>query len=199
MNDDVIGLRVAGFPPDPSMRTLLPSDRTPADRQFPFDAQFSNKKTQTLKLLLLLPLPQIFIMVDLGLVAHSPSAELMTLVDVDHMSDFDQVVTFLAGNLDKVISEVHGFDKLMIDNGKTQLNCPPAPEAGDSHGAELVRTLSEKQGPDGILTLRREFKVHDMGADPDAPGKHKVEIRENIVGGPNGFAENIRVVSITRE
>jgi hypothetical protein len=153
---------------------------------------------QTNKYLPLLEHIQILIMVDAGLAVHSPSAELMTLVDVDHLADFDQVVAFLAANLDKVIAEVHGFDKLLIDNGKTQLNCPPAPEDGDSHGAELVRTLSEMQGADGVM-LRREFKVHDMGVDAENPGKHKVEIREDIVGGPQGFAENIRVVSIIRE
>jgi hypothetical protein len=136
-------------------------------------------------------------MLDAGDAFHSPSAELMKLVDVDHLSDFDEVVAFLSGNLDKVISEVHGFDKLIIDNKKTQLNCPPAPEDGDSHGAELIRTLSEAQGADGV-TLRREFKVHDLGVDTENPGKHKVEIREDIIGGPTGFAENVRVVSLTR-
>jgi len=137
-------------------------------------------------------------MVDAGILSHSPSSELMSLVDVDHLTNFEDVVAFLSTNLDKVISEVHGFDKLMLDNKKTQLNCPPAPEAGDSHGAELVRTLSETQRPGGV-TLRREFKVHDMGVDPENPHKHKVEIREDIVGGPKGYAENIRIVSIGRE
>ena len=83
--------------------------------------------------------------VDMGKATHSPSAVFMELVDVDHMSDFKQVTEFLKSNLDKIIAEVHGFDKLLIDNGKTQLNCPPAPEPGDTHGSLLIRTLSEKE------------------------------------------------------
>ena len=74
---------------------------------------------------------------DAGEASHSPSAELMKLVDVDHMHDFAVVVEYLKANLDNIITEVHGFDKLLIDNGKTQLNCPPAPETGDSHGGLL--------------------------------------------------------------
>jgi hypothetical protein len=142
---------------------------------------------------------------DAGEASHSPSAELMKLVDVDHMSDFQEVVEFLSANLDKVISEVHGFDKLLVDNGKTQLNCPPAPENGDSHGNLLIRTLSEKAGPDGI-TLKREFKVHDCGVvlDTDEEEKHKVEIREDVMGAPAEVGlppvmrENVVVTSIAR-
>ena len=142
-------------------------------------------------------------MPDAGEALHSPSAEFMKLVDVDHLSDFDEVVAFLTTNVDKVINEVHGFDKLIIDNQKTQLNCPPAPEAGDSHGSLLIRTLSEAEGAFGIA-LKREFKVHDMGVDAENPGKHKVEIREDIVKAPDNegdspvYVENVRVVSITR-
>jgi hypothetical protein len=141
---------------------------------------------------------------DAGEASHSPSAELMKLVDVDHMSDFEDVVDFLNANLDKVIREVHGFDKLLIDNGKTQLNCPPAPENGDSHANLLIRTLSEKKGPDGI-TLKREFKVHDCGVHTDEEGKlHKVEIREDVMGAPAEvgqspvMTENVVVTSIAR-
>ena len=112
---------------------------------------------------------------DAGEASHSPSAAFMTLVDVDHLSDFDQVVEFLKENLYKIIQEVHGFDKLLIDNGKTQLNCPPPPDSHDSHGGLLLKTLSEKEGANGI-TLRREFKVHKVG-EPDS-----IEIREDIVG-----------------
>ena len=143
---------------------------------------------------------------DAGEASHSPSAELMTLVDVDHMSDFEDVVEFLRANLDKVISEVHGFDKLLVDNGKTQLNCPPAPENGDGHGNLLIRTLSEKKGPDGSITLKREFKVHDCGVHTaDEEGKqHKVEIREDLMGAPAEvgqspvMTENVVVTSIAR-
>ena len=127
--------------------------------------------------------------------ANSISAKLMTLVDVDHLSDFEDVVTFLSEHLDAVIAEVHGLDKLLLDNGKTQLNCPPAAEKGDSHGAELIRTLSEQEGPDGV-TLKREFKVHDLGV---VDGQlHSIEIREDIVGGADGYKENVRVIRIAR-
>lgn len=139
-------------------------------------------------------------MPDFGEATHSPSAEFMKLVDVEHLSDFEDVVKFLSSNLDKIISEVHGFDKLLIDNEKTQLNCPPAPEKGDSHGSLLVRSLSEVEGPAGI-TLKREFRVHDMGLDTENPGKHKVEIREDVVKAESGapsYVENVKVVSITR-
>jgi len=145
-------------------------------------------------------------MVDFGEATHSPSSELMKLTDIDHMSDFEEVVAFLMKHLDDVINEVHGFDKLLIDDGKTQLNCPPAPETGDSHGAMLLRTLSEKEAPaHDNITLKREFKVHDCGVDPEDPNKHKVEIREDTVqtpseaGKPPIMKENVKVVSITRQ
>jgi hypothetical protein len=144
-------------------------------------------------------------MVNVAEATHSPSAELMKLADVNHLSDFDEVVAFLTTNLDKVISEVHGFDKLLIDDGNTQLNCPPVPEAGDSHGSLLLRTLSEKEAPEhDNITLKREFKVHDCGADPEDPQKHKVEIREDVtkapteLGQPPIMTENVRIVSIVR-
>ena len=144
-------------------------------------------------------------MVDFGEATHSPSSELMRLVDIDHLADFEEVVAFLMENLDKVINEVHGFDKLLIDDGKTQLNCPPAPEKNDSHGSMLLRTLSEKEAPEhDNISLKREFKVHDCGVDPEDPRKHKVEIREDIVqaptevGKPPIMKENVRVVSIVR-
>jgi hypothetical protein len=138
---------------------------------------------------------------DAGDASHSPSAEFMKLVDVDHQNDFNDVVEFLKSNLDKIISEVHGFDKLLIDNGKTQMNCPPAPEGGDSHGGLLIKTLSEAEGAFGI-TLKREFKIHDLGKDEgDA---HKIEIREDVVQAPSEegqqpvLSENRIVVSISR-
>jgi hypothetical protein len=122
---------------------------------------------------------------DAGVASHSPSAEFMALVDIDHQNDLEV-------NLDKIIHEVHGFDKLLIDNGKTQLNCPPGPEVGDSHGGLLIRTLSEMEGPLGIK-LKREFKVHAL-----ADGT--VEIREdvNAADGQPEMSESVRVVSIVR-
>ena len=143
---------------------------------------------------------------DPGQANHSPSSELMTLVDIDHMSDFKEVVQFLEKHVDDVIAEVHGFDKLYIDNGKVMLNAPPAPESGDDHGHELLRTLSEKElpGHSGV-TLRREFKVHDLGPDDAAPGRRRVEIREDVVrapeevGKPPAYEENVVTVSIARK
>jgi hypothetical protein len=143
---------------------------------------------------------------DIGKASHSPSSALMELVNINHemdWSDFNHVVKFLEVNLDKVIKEVHGFDKLLIDDGKTQLNCPPAPEPGDSHGSLLLRTLIEKEGFNGIL-LKREFKVYDHGVDPEDEEKHKVQIREDIVkapekaGKPPVMTENKVTVSIYR-
>eukprot|EP00980_Cylindrotheca_fusiformis_P015620 scaffold4481_cov121-Cylindrotheca_fusiformis.AAC.16 len=140
---------------------------------------------------------------DAGKANHSPSSEFMELVDVEHMSDFQQVVDYLKLNLDKIISEVHGFDKLLIDNGKTSLNCPPAPEKGDTHGSLLIRSLSEKESSQGLM-LKREFKVHDCGVDEENAGMHKVEIREDVIQAPEPgkttpvMVENVVVVSINR-
>mmetsp|Transcript_12962 Transcript_12962/g.24307 ORF Transcript_12962/g.24307 Transcript_12962/m.24307 type:complete len:146 (+) Transcript_12962:331-768(+) len=139
---------------------------------------------------------------DAGTASHSPSAEFMTMVDVDHQNDFEAVVEYVATHLDKIISEVHGFDKLLIDNGKTQLNCPPAPESGDTHGGLLIRTLSETEGPFGI-TLKREFKIHDLGKE-EGTNKHKIEIREDLVKAPEAegqspvMKENVKVLAIDR-
>lgn len=140
---------------------------------------------------------------DAGVASHSPSAAFMELVDVDHTNDFDDVVAFLKENLDKIINEVHGFDKLLLDNGKVQLNCPPAPESGDSHGNLLIRTLSESEGSGGI-TFKREFKVHECGLDPENNMMHQVEIREDWIkapdqeGQPPKMVENKIIVSIHR-
>lgn len=144
--------------------------------------------------------------VDVGAASGSPSSALMSLVNINHdldWCDFDEVVKFLEENLDNVINEVHGLDKLLLDDGKTQLNCPPKPEAADSHGNLLMKTISEKAGAHGI-TLKREFKVHDMGVDPDESDNHLVEIREDIVkapveAGPPIFSENLVTVSICRK
>jgi len=142
---------------------------------------------------------------DAGEANHSPSAAFMHLVDVEkeHLNDFNEVVAYLKEHLDEIINEVHSFDKLLLDDGKTQLNAPPAPEAGDSHGSLLLRTLSEVEGPHGV-TLKREFKVHDCGVDPNDATLHKVEIREDTVkapseaGQPPLYNENVVTVSIKR-
>jgi hypothetical protein len=45
--------------------------------------------------------------------------------------------------------------------------------------------LSEKEAPEhDNITLKREFKVHDCGADPEDLQKHKVEIREDVTKAP---------------
>jgi hypothetical protein len=124
----------------------------------------------------------------------------MELVNVYHELDwsaFDDVVKFLEANLYKVIQEVHGLDKLIIDDGQTQINCPPPPEAGDSHGALLLRTLSEKETTAGV-TLKREFKVHGKGPDSDNDDHDLVEIREDVVRAGGVMNENVVTVSIAR-
>lgn len=122
----------------------------------------------------------------------------MELVNIHHTmdwSDFDDVVKFLESHLFEVIKEVHGHDKLLLDDGKTQLNCPPAAEKGDSHGSLLLKTLSEKKAAGGI-TLKREFKVHDAGVDPENTENHKVKIREDVVKAGGIMSENLVTVSI---
>jgi hypothetical protein len=82
------------------------------------------------------------------------------------------------------------------------LNCPPAPESNDSHGNELIRTLSERQTEHGI-TIKREIKVHSLGPDPEKAGFTKVEVREDSFRpGPDGVAkyhENKAVVAVQRK
>lgn len=144
--------------------------------------------------------------IDFDLPSNSPSTYLMELTNINHdmdWSDFDEVVKFLEAYLDKVINEVHGFDKLLLDDGKTQLNCPPKPASLDSRGNLLLKTLSEKHGAHGI-TVKREFKVHDAGVDPDEPANHLVTIREDIVKapvevGPPILSENTVTISICRK
>jgi hypothetical protein len=80
------------------------------------------------------------------------------------------------------------------------LNCPPAPDSSDSHGQELIRTLSEKTTNCGVA-VKREVKVHVIGPDPDDANLTKVEIREDIVKAEDGkpkFSENKVTVSIAR-
>jgi hypothetical protein len=156
--------------------------------------------------------------IDAGKALHSPSAALMELINVhkpeNKWSDFHEIVKFLEENLDKVIDEVHhGFDKLLIDNGHTQLNCPPPPEPGDNHGSLLLRALSEQEtgaNHSGIV-VRREFRVHDCGPseeDSDTSGAptslHWIEIRENVVrapakpGEPPSMLEHVAMVQVRR-
>jgi hypothetical protein len=128
----------------------------------------------------------------------------MKLVNVHHemdLADFDEIVKFLVDNMDAIINDVHKLDKLFLDDGETMLNCPPAPESNDTHGNELIRTLSEKQTSDGIA-LKREIKVHSLGPDPEDATKTRVEIREDMVKANDGspaYTEHKRVVSIVRK
>lgn len=126
------------------------------------------------------------------------SSQLMELVNINHemdWSDFDDVVKFLEKDLDKVIGEVHGLDKLLIDDGKVSVNCPP------DGGSLLLHTLSEKEGAGGI-TLKREFRVHNLGPDSDDAQLRKVEIREDVImapeiaGDPPVASENSTVVTM---
>jgi hypothetical protein len=124
--------------------------------------------------------------VDVGVASHSPSSELMKLVNIHkaEWTDFATIVAFLQEHLYDIIHEVHvTFDKLLIDDGETQLNCPPPPEPSDSHGALLLRTLSEQESPHGIVA-KREFKVHDLGPAHDDDAMRNVEIREDVTKAP---------------
>mmetsp|Transcript_3258 Transcript_3258/g.5052 ORF Transcript_3258/g.5052 Transcript_3258/m.5052 type:complete len:146 (+) Transcript_3258:18-455(+) len=109
------------------------------------------------------------------------SSQLQELCAASNLNDFEDVVEFLKKHLDDVISEVHGIGKLIVDDGKVSLNCPPAPESGDSHGGLLIRTISEQSPDQGEhIVLSREFKVHDMGKSDVHEGMHKIEIRCDV-------------------
>eukprot|EP00903_Cladosiphon_okamuranus_P008491 g8158.t1 len=103
---------------------------------------------------------------DMGELLHSPSAALMTLVDCDHLNDFDAVCNYVSTHAMEVVREVHGVGtarhqgRLTIDNHRVLLNCPPAPEDGDSHGHILIKTISERSSELGI-SMKREFRVCD--------------------------------------
>jgi hypothetical protein len=115
------------------------------------------------------------------------SAELQELVDAQSHHTFEEVCAFLTQGggkkLAEVINDVHGKDpthtRLMVDNGSVSINCPPPPEAGDSHGGLLLRSISDRilhdEAGEERITLSREFKVHVVGAGEG--GKQKIEIR----------------------
>lgn len=44
---------------------------------------------------------------DMGELLHSPSAALMTLVDCDHLNDFDAVCKYLSSNAMEVGEHIH--------------------------------------------------------------------------------------------
>ncbi|CAN0104398.1 unnamed protein product [Ectocarpus sp. 12 AP-2014] len=118
---------------------------------------------------------------DMGELLNSPSAALMTLVDCDHLNDFNAVCEYLAVHAHEVVREVHGEGeprhqgRLTIDNhSRVMLNCPPAPEDGDSHGHILMKTISERSCELGI-SMKREFRVCDEGDN--------MHVREDICKG----------------
>eukprot|EP01134_Creolimax_fragrantissima_P006880 CFRG6880T1 len=110
---------------------------------------------------------------DIG--AENACAKLMQLCAAEESlaGNFEEIKNFLQSHMHEIIDSVHKMDKdcerLMVDDGITMVNCPPAPEAGDSHGGLLVRTYSEKIEDEHIV-LSREIKVHSVD-------ESKIEIR----------------------
>ncbi|KNC83940.1 hypothetical protein SARC_03834 [Sphaeroforma arctica JP610] len=102
---------------------------------------------------------------DIG--AENTCAKIMQLCAAEEslVDNFDEVTHYLQKHLNEIIGSVHSMDKdaqrLMADDGVTQVCAPPAPEAGDSHGGLLLKTYSEKI-EDGHVALTREFKVHSV-------------------------------------
>ena len=125
---------------------------------------------------------------DAGVALHSPSTELMTLVNIhnDTWTDFTTITNYIQKHLYEIVHEIHDtYDKLLIDNGQVQINCPPIPEPVDSDASSstlLLRTLSEKEA-DGVgIIVRREIKVYDCG--PDGDDHRSILIREDTVQVP---------------
>ncbi|KNC86101.1 hypothetical protein SARC_01760 [Sphaeroforma arctica JP610] len=104
---------------------------------------------------------------DMG--AENTCSKIMQLCAAEEelVDNFDEVTHYLQKHLVEIIGSVHSMDKdqqrLMADDGITQVVAPPAPEEGDSHGGLLLRTFSEKI-KDGHVVLTREFKVHSVDA-----------------------------------
>ena len=136
--------------------------------------------------------------IDAGIALHSPSTELMQLVNIhsnnnNTTTDFTTITTYIEKHLYDIIHEIHHtYDKLLIDNGQVQINCPPHhPEVdhSDTHhpihtsSTLILRTLSEKEmaNHSGIVA-KREIKVYDCGPDPTEPNKFRtILIREDII------------------
>ena len=146
-------------------------------------------------------------MTTAGMKLPSPSTELMKLVNIHEddshhnmndtdngtWTDFTTITEYIQEHLYDVIYELHHtYDKLLIDNGEVQINCPPSEEEdpdsiNTSHSTLLLRTLSEKEATNGSgITAKREIKVYDCGPvtnDHDNNNYHyrSILIREDIV------------------
>jgi hypothetical protein len=135
---------------------------------------------------------------DAGVASHSPSTTLMKLVNIhnrDEWTDFNTVVQYIQEHLYDIIHEVHHvFDKLLVDDGETQLNCPPPlsqpndPSIIPHHDTSLLllRTLSEKKSTSGIMA-QRIVKVYDCGGVENNHPNHnerRIEIRDDIIRAP---------------
>ena len=141
--------------------------------------------------------------VDVGVESKSPSSILMSLVNINHeldWSDFDDVVKFLEENVYKVIDEVHGLDKLLLDDGavsavilkgKSLLPAGIIPVEGkfeanesvsicDRNGKEIARGITNYSSNDilRILGSQSEDIPKLLGVD----GEETVVHRDNLVG-----------------
>lgn len=133
--------------------------------------------------------------IDAGVALHSPSTELMKLVNIHDettaTTDFATITNYIEKHLYDIIHEIHHtYDKLLIDDGQVQINCPPLnpDEIHDhhhhhNHGSSLLlRTLSEKEATSGSgIVARREIKVYDCGPDETEQKFRTVLIREDMV------------------
>lgn len=126
---------------------------------------------------------------DMG--ADNACAKLMQLcaAEEDLVDNFDEVTHYLQKHLVDIIASIHHMDKdterLMADDGITQVCAPPAPEEGDNHGGLLLRTFSEKIEGDHVA-LTREFKVHSVDAK-----KNEVRYVITRAKGPGAPAEHV--------
>ena len=159
--------------------------------------------------------------IDAGVALHSPSTELMKLVTMhtddtttattSTASDFTTITNYIEKHLYDIIHEIHHtYDKLLIDDGRVQINCPPLnPDADDIYRIDdtknhhhpgntlLLRTLSETPATNGNgIVAKREIKVYDCG--PDETERHKyrtILIREDIVQASNNVNDTHPVLT----
>ena len=133
--------------------------------------------------------------IDAGVGLHSPSTDLMKLVNIHNetTNDFTTITNYIETHLYDIIHEIHHtYDKLLIDDGQVQINCPPLNDDAnvDDHNHDhhhagstlLLRTLSEKvaSNESGIVA-KREIKVYDCGPDETQQNYRTILIREGIV------------------
>ena len=144
---------------------------------------------------------------DAGVKLHSPSTDLMKLVNIHPntvgdtgttsttWTDFTTITNYIQEHLYDIIYEMHHtYDKLLLDDGEVQINCPPHTEddshhhttSDTNHSTLLLRTLSEKEATNGSgITAKREIKVYDCGPvvteDEDDTNLRSILIREDVV------------------